>query len=240
MRQGGTLEEGDLLMKKVYVRVALLATSLAALLLAGGAGRGFKYPLASPVSEALPPLPSITRTPPKRIRMDRHRAQQVYCVALGLAACALAASLATQQPFPAILPLVLLGGLVAFAENQVVVLPDQSSTSGSLMLCIAAVVVFADTSSLLGPLLVGMCGGLYLPHLRSRQFDRVLFNVGNFGFTAFVAAVVFSAIAPGSDATTGELLLVSLPAALAADVANFAFVTIVVAFSSPTQLRAAV
>ena len=42
MRQGGTLEEGDLPMKKVYVRVALLATSLAALLLAGGAGRGFK------------------------------------------------------------------------------------------------------------------------------------------------------------------------------------------------------
>ena len=47
--------------------------------------------------------------------MDRHRAQQVYCVALGLAACVLAAFLATQQPFPAILPLVLLGGLVAFA-----------------------------------------------------------------------------------------------------------------------------
>jgi hypothetical protein len=29
-------------MKKVYVRVALLATSAAALLLAGGAGHGFK------------------------------------------------------------------------------------------------------------------------------------------------------------------------------------------------------
>jgi len=38
MRQGGTLEEGDLPMKKVYVRVAVLATSAAALLLAGGAG----------------------------------------------------------------------------------------------------------------------------------------------------------------------------------------------------------
>lgn len=172
--------------------------------------------------------------------MDRHRAQQVYCVALGLAACALAAFLATQEPFPAILPLVLLGGLVAFAENQVVLLPDQSSTSGSMMLFIAAVVVFSDSSSLLGPLLVGMCGCLYLPHLRSRQFDRVLFNVGNFGLTAFVAAVVFNAIAPGAGATTGELLLVSLPAALAADVTNFAFVTMVVAFSSPTQLRAAV
>jgi hypothetical protein len=29
-------------LKKVYVRVALLATSLAALLLAGGAGRGLR------------------------------------------------------------------------------------------------------------------------------------------------------------------------------------------------------
>jgi hypothetical protein len=38
MRQGGTLEEGDLPMKKVYVRVALLASAMAALLLAGGAG----------------------------------------------------------------------------------------------------------------------------------------------------------------------------------------------------------
>jgi hypothetical protein len=42
MRQGGTLEEGDLPMKKVYVRVALLASSLTALLLAGGAARGYK------------------------------------------------------------------------------------------------------------------------------------------------------------------------------------------------------
>jgi hypothetical protein len=38
MRQGGTLEEGDLPMKKVYVRVALLVSAAAALLLAGGAG----------------------------------------------------------------------------------------------------------------------------------------------------------------------------------------------------------
>jgi hypothetical protein len=37
VRQGGTLEEGDLPMKKVYVRVALLTSAAAALLLAGGA-----------------------------------------------------------------------------------------------------------------------------------------------------------------------------------------------------------
>jgi hypothetical protein len=37
VRQGGTLEEGDLPMKKVYVRVAVLASAAAALLLAGGA-----------------------------------------------------------------------------------------------------------------------------------------------------------------------------------------------------------
>ena len=79
------------------------------------------------------------------------------------------------------LPLLLLGGLMAFAENQVVVLPDQSSTSGSCMLYMAAVVVFADSSSLLGPLLVGMCGGLYLPHLRHREFAKLMFNIGNFG-----------------------------------------------------------
>jgi hypothetical protein len=42
VRQGGTLEEGDLPMKKVYVRVAVLATSMAALLLAGGAGYRIK------------------------------------------------------------------------------------------------------------------------------------------------------------------------------------------------------
>jgi len=42
MRQGGTLEEGDLPMKKAYVRVAVLATSAAALLLAGGAQIRFR------------------------------------------------------------------------------------------------------------------------------------------------------------------------------------------------------
>jgi len=41
VRQGGTLEEGDLPMKKTYVRVAVLASSAVALLLAGGAG--FKW-----------------------------------------------------------------------------------------------------------------------------------------------------------------------------------------------------
>jgi hypothetical protein len=37
MRQGGTLEEGDLPMKKVYVRVAMLASAMTALLMAGSA-----------------------------------------------------------------------------------------------------------------------------------------------------------------------------------------------------------
>lgn len=172
--------------------------------------------------------------------MDRNRAEQIYCFALGLAAFALAAVLATEQPLPALLPLLLLGGLFAFAENQVVVLPDQSSTSGSFMLCMAAVVVFSDSSSLLGPLLVGMCGGLYLPHLRKGDIARCMFNVGNFGLTAFAAALVFNAIAPAVNATTGELFVASLPAALAADISNFVFVAVVLAIMSPSQLKDAI
>jgi hypothetical protein len=39
VRQGGTLEEGDLPMKKVYVRVAVLASAMTSLLLAGSAAK---------------------------------------------------------------------------------------------------------------------------------------------------------------------------------------------------------
>ena len=57
----------------------------------------------------------------------------------------------------------------AFAEHVIVHLPNGSSVSGSVMISLAAVFVFRDTAPLLGPLLVGMAGGIYWPHLRQRE-----------------------------------------------------------------------
>src|SRR5262249_18593168 len=98
----------------------------------------------------------------------------VYCYGLGFVALATAAVLALTTPLPDPLPLILLGALFAIAENRVVMLPN-NAMSASFMLGMAAVVVFASSGAILGPLVVGMCGALYLPHLRERQWTLVMF-----------------------------------------------------------------
>ena len=51
-------------------------------------------------------------------------------------------------------------------------LPTVDARRASLMLCMAAIVVFSDQGALLGPLLVGMCGGLYCPTSRRASGAR--------------------------------------------------------------------
>jgi hypothetical protein len=122
---------------------------------------------------------------------------------------------------PDVEKLVVLGGLLAVAENRSVELPNKSSLSASLMLSMAAIVLFRTTAPELGPLVVAMCGGLYLPQLRAGEWRKVLFNSADFGLSALVASCVFGLLVSG-DPSAPYLLLASIPVALALSLANSA------------------
>src|SRR5215203_1374639 len=113
------------------------------------------------------------------MRWPQHRFRPIS-LALGLFTIALAVVLAAVGPLPKWLPIVMLGCLYALAENRDVVLPNGSSVSAGFMLAMASVVYFRNTSPLLGPLLVGACGCLFLPHLRNREWAKVATNAAIF------------------------------------------------------------
>jgi HD superfamily phosphohydrolase YqeK len=126
---------------------------------------------------------------------------------------------ALLRPAPAALPLVLFGALMVFSEHRGVVLPNGVAVSASLMICTAAIVVFAHDGSLLGPLLVGVSSALYLPNLRRGKRGWIAFNAGVFALAYAASALVFDAM-PHWPAT-------EMPAALVAAVpATIAFVLI--------------
>jgi HD superfamily phosphodiesterase len=144
----------------------------------------------------------------------------VCSTVLGLAVVGVATTLALRGPVPELGPVLLLGALFALAENQVVELPDHADVSISFMLGMAAIVVFYGHGSPLGPMLVGICGGLYLPHLLAGDWRKVFINSANYGFAMLAAAVVFNALAPAAPLEVGPLLLLALPAAVVFSLLN--------------------
>ena len=134
------------------------------------------------------------------------RPLSVWCTATGTAAVALALAFALNGERAAVGPLLLLGALCAFAEHIVVHLPNGSSVSASVMISLAAVFVFRGPAPLLGPLLVGMAGGIYWPHLQRRDWRRLAFNVGTLGLATLAAAAAFSLVAQTAHSIVWELL----------------------------------
>jgi hypothetical protein len=96
--------------------------------------------------------------------------------------------------------------LCAAAEHVAVVMPNQSSCSVSVMVCLAAVVVFRADAPLFGPLLVGMASGIYLPHVLKRDWMRLALNTGMFGLATLAAAAAYGSIATASSSTTVALV----------------------------------
>jgi hypothetical protein len=88
--------------------------------------------------------------------------------------------------------------------------------SASFMLAMAAIVVFADSGALLGPLLVGAFGGIYWPHIVEHDWRKIIENSAIFALSAFVAALVFDALGPDLQQTL-PLLVAGVLAAAAFD-----------------------
>jgi hypothetical protein len=110
----------------------------------------------------------------------------------GLAAVwvALLVPVLVYTPLPPLAPFVVLALLVVLAEHQFVLFGDETSMSASIIVVVASIFVFADTSPLAGPMLIASLGGLYLPHIRRRDLAKVLFNGGAMGVSALAAAAL--------------------------------------------------
>ena len=139
---------------------------------------------------------------------------------LGLAVVGVATALALRGPVPELGPVIVLGALFMLAENQVVELPNNADVSISFMLGMAAIVVFYGNGSPLGPMLVGICGGIYLPHVMAGDWRKVFINSANFGFAMLATAAVFNLLAPSGPLEVGPLVLLAFPAAVVFMVLN--------------------
>ncbi|HEY5013449.1 MAG TPA: HD domain-containing phosphohydrolase [Acidimicrobiia bacterium] len=138
------------------------------------------------------------------------------------AAVAVAVTCGLLRPAPAALPLVLFGALMIFSEHRRVVLPNGVAVSASLMICMAAIVVFDRDGALLGPLLVGVASALYLPHFRRGRRGWIVFNAGVFALAYSAAAVAYSAVPHWPAAEMPAALLAAVPATLTFVLVNWA------------------
>jgi HD domain len=174
------------------------------------------------------------------LRLSRMRLLTPYCVVLGSGAVALAIALVVVGPLPALVPVLLLGGLFAISEHIIVVLPNSSSVSASFMLTMASVVVFRGQAAYLGPLLVGMCGGLYWPHLRAGDWRKISFNVGNFGLASLAAAAMYGLLAPLFGESVPAHLVTAVPACVAYAVVNLTALGVLVILKDGLTAREAI
>jgi hypothetical protein len=154
---------------------------------------------------------------------------RVIALVLGAGTAVLAFPLVAFGPLPDWVAVALLGGLFALAENRVVVLPNGSSISASFMLAMASVVVFRDSAPLLGPLLVGACGCLFVSHLRNREWSKVATNAAIFALSSLAAAAVFMLIPRSVTSDMFGQLVAALPIGLTFSLVNFALLVPVVA-----------
>ena len=155
-----------------------------------------------------------------------------YCVSLAGAVVVLAVVLAKRGPTPEIGAVLILGGLYTLAEHQVAFIRRDVSVSASPMLSMAAVVVFHDNAALLGPLLVGICGGLYWPQIKARDWRKILFNCANCGLGAFAAAVVFNVLAPSDFQRPVTLFVITLPTAIVSSLVSLVAISIMLKLMS--------
>jgi hypothetical protein len=104
-------------------------------------------------------------------------------------------------PLPPLVPFAILAVLVVLAEHRFVLFGDETSMSGSMIVIVASVFVFADTSPIVGPLLIASLGGLYVPHLRARAWGRLAFNSTAFSLsvTATLGILEVLRVSQGED-----------------------------------------
>jgi len=104
--------------------------------------------------------------------------------------------------------------LVVATENRDRLFGDETSISSSIVVAIASVLAFRESTRLLGPLLCAACAGIYWPHLRERSFAKIAVNASTIGLSALVAAGAFALIDEPGPLSIGRVALLAGPAAI--------------------------
>jgi hypothetical protein len=117
-----------------------------------------------------------------------------------IAACGFVALAAFFAPgsmsWDVVLALVVLGVLAVAATNLDVIAHASIGMSGSVMIFMAAIVVFGEYSFFLGPALVGLLCGLFdVVHLRKREWEKIAFNCASDALSLMGATAAFLLIA---------------------------------------------
>ncbi|MGQ0825503.1 MAG: HD-GYP domain-containing protein [Actinomycetota bacterium] len=155
---------------------------------------------------------------PKRLRF--------YAAGLIGAAAAGGGALGVGFGAPQWTPLLILGALVIYCSDREVRLPNGTFVSPGLMVSMAAVVVFVDTTALVGPLIVGMLSGVYLRNLNRKTWAWIPFNAGVTGIGILVAAVSYWALPDSLTERMPVAIVGAMTAAVAYSVSAWALVMV--------------
>jgi hypothetical protein len=149
------------------------------------------------------------------------RAFRVYSFCLLAATIATAGFLAARDGFPPLGPTVLFVSLMVYSEHRSVEFTEGISVSAGFIVLLAAVVAFHGTpAALLGPLLVGMSHGIYLPHIRTRSWLLIAGNA-SIGLAMLGAAATLNLFPRSITAHAPAALLAAIPIALVYAAGNF-------------------
>lgn len=144
----------------------------------------------------------------------------------GVTALVVVAAAALIGDAPVWLVVISFGAVVMLSENFDVLIHRAGLGGTSLtpgyMLTMASIAVLGDTrATVVSVALVGAWEGLYLPHVKQRDFGIVVFNCGQFALSSCAAAVVYTTFT-----TSGgwSQVLAATGAAVAYAVVNVSFV----------------
>jgi diguanylate cyclase (GGDEF)-like protein len=120
------------------------------------------------------------------------RQLELACIAgAGLLLVSLSFSGSTR---PELGPLALFAGLLIWAENAAVLLPNNARVSPSFMVVMASIAAFQGRGGVLGAALVGSCGGLILEHFQRRKFRIVMFNCAQYVWAGAAGALAYESL----------------------------------------------
>jgi HD-GYP domain-containing protein (c-di-GMP phosphodiesterase class II) len=143
--------------------------------------------------------------------MSKQNKIRVAVVAGCVAMCgfiALAALVAPRSLSSDVLVALAVFALLAVAATNLDVIARASiGMSGSVMIFMAAIVVFGDYGFFLGPALIGLCCGLFdVVHLRKREWEKIAFNCASDSLSLMGGTAAFLLIA-SRDPTENPIVL---------------------------------
>jgi HD-GYP domain-containing protein (c-di-GMP phosphodiesterase class II) len=142
------------------------------------------------------------------------RAFRIYTTTMALVSVATAGYLAVRYGLPALGPTLLFCSLTVYSEHRSVEFAEGAAMNAGFIVLMAAIVAFHGTSAaLLGPLLVGMSKGIYVPHIRAHSWSLIAWNVAS-GLALLASAATLELFPESVSAHMPGALLAAVPISL--------------------------